>query len=83
MESPELAGVGRGAVGVAIMFMVATAGTVAAECVDLNEASLERLTTIVHINEERADQVIAGRPWPGVRAPTQVHCLARPGFVVR
>lgn len=68
---------GRGAVGVAIMFMVAAAGTVAAECVDLNEASLERLTTIVHINEERADQVIAGRPWPDVRALTQLRGIGR------
>lgn len=32
---------------------------------------------IVHINEERADQVIAGRPWPGVRALTQVHGIGR------
>ena len=61
----------------AVVILIATAGDVLAECVDLNEASLERLTAIVHINEERADQVIAGRPWPGVRALTQVHGIGR------
>ena len=49
----------------AVVILIATAGDVLAECVDLNDASHERLTSIVHINEERADQVIAGRPWPG------------------
>jgi hypothetical protein len=61
----------------AVVILIATAGDVLAECVDLNAASHERLTSIVHINEERADQVIAGRPWPGVRALTQVHGIGR------
>ena len=43
-----------------------------AECVDLNVAPVERLVTIAHIDEARAEAIIAGRPWPGVRALTQL-----------
>ena len=63
--------------GLAVVILIATAGDVLAGCVDLNEASHERLTSIVHINEERADQVIARRPWSGVLALTQVHGIGR------
>jgi DNA uptake protein ComE-like DNA-binding protein len=63
--------------GLAVVILIATAGDALAACVDLNEASHERLMAIVHINEERADQVIAGRPWPGVRALTQVNGIGR------
>ena len=48
--------------GLAVVILIATAGDVLAECVDLNDAAPERLTAIVHFNEERADQDIAGRP---------------------
>jgi endonuclease YncB( thermonuclease family) len=62
---------------VVVVVLIAIAGVALAECVDLNDASHERLTAIVHINDERADQVVAGRPWPGVRALTQVHGIGR------
>ena len=33
-----------------------------ADCVDINADPAERLTTIAHENDERAVQLIAGRP---------------------
>ena len=36
----------------AVVILMATAGDVLAECVDLNEASLERLTMIVHMKNQ-------------------------------
>lgn len=48
-----------------------------AQCVDINADPLERLLTIVHIDEERAGQIVDGRPWPGVRALTGIHGIGR------
>ena len=56
---------------------LALAGPAAADCVDINADPVERLTAIVHIDEERAGQIVAGRPWPGVRALTGVHGIGR------
>ena len=35
------------------------AGTAVAECVDINADPIESLVTIVHIDEERAGQIVA------------------------
>lgn len=53
------------------------AGTAAANCIDINAASAERLTEIRHINQERVSEIIDGRPWPGVRSLTEVHGIGR------
>ena len=44
-----------------------------ADCVDINADPPDRLTAIVHINDERAVQLISGRPWPSVRSLTGIN----------
>lgn len=44
----------------------------AADCVDLNAASTDHLTDIVHIGEERAQQIVDGRPWGSVDELTEI-----------
>ena len=48
--------------------LIVLASTAIAECVDINGNPVGRLTAIAHINDERAGQLIAGRPWPSVRS---------------
>ena len=50
--------------------------TAVADCVDINTDPAERLTAIAHIDEERAVQLIAGRPWPSVRSLTGINGIA-------
>ena len=49
------------------------AASAAADCVDINADPAERLTAITHIDEGRAVQLIAGRPWPSVRSLTGIN----------
>lgn len=51
--------------------------TAVAECVDINADPVDRLTAIAHINDERAGQLIAGRPWPSVRSLTGINGIGR------
>ena len=44
---------------------------------DINADSAERLTTIAHIDDERAVQLISGRPWPSVRSLTGINGIGR------
>jgi endonuclease YncB( thermonuclease family) len=39
--------------------------------------SSDRLTAIAHINDERAVQLIAQRPWPSVRSLTGINGIGR------
>lgn len=41
-------------------------------CVDLNEASVSELQTIIHINEERADEIVSLRPFTSVEQLSEV-----------
>ena len=56
---------------------IGLASTAAAECVDINADPMQDLTTIVHINDERAGQIVDGRPWPSVASLTGVHGIGR------
>ena len=52
-----------------------------AQCIDINADPEQELVGIVHIDEERAEQIVASRPWQGVRALTGVYGIghgARP-----
>ena len=62
---------------ICLLPMLVFAGAARAECVDINADPAERLTSIVHIDDERAGQIIEGRPWPGVRALTGIHGIGR------
>jgi hypothetical protein len=57
--------------------LVALAGTAVAECVDINVDPVDRLTAIAHINDERAGQLIAGRPRPSVTSLTGINGVGR------
>jgi len=48
-----------------------------ANCVDINADPPDRLTTIAHINDERAVQLIAGRLRPSVRSLTGINGIGR------
>lgn len=48
-----------------------------ADCIDINADPIERLTAIVHIDDERAAAIVAGRPWPGVLALTEIKGIGR------
>lgn len=64
----------------ALIYVLTTlvlAGAARAECVDINADPAERLTSIIHIDYERAGQIIEGRPWPGVRALTGIRGIGR------
>ena len=56
-----------------LLMVLAVPSSAAADCVDINAASAERLVAITHIDEERALQLIAGRPWPSVRSLTGIN----------
>ncbi|WP_062321502.1 helix-hairpin-helix domain-containing protein [Halolactibacillus sp. JCM 19043] len=45
-------------------------------CVDINTASKEELMTIIHIGEERADQLIKLRPFDSVDQLTRIKGIA-------
>ena len=47
------------------------------DCVDINADPPDRLIAIAHINDERAVQMIAGRPWPSVRSLTGINGIGR------
>ena len=61
---------------VAVSF-IALASTAVAECVDINADPFERLVGIVHIDEERAGQLIAGQPWSSVRSFAGINGVGR------
>jgi endonuclease YncB( thermonuclease family) len=48
-----------------------------ADCIDINADPVEHLTAIVHIDDERAAAIVAGRPWPGVLALTEIRGIGR------
>ena len=48
-----------------------------ADCVDINADPPDRLTAIAHIDDERAVQLISGRPWPSVRSLTGINGIGR------
>ena len=48
-----------------------------ADCVDINADPPDRLTAIAHIDDERAVQLISGRPWPSVRSLTGIDGIGR------
>ena len=56
---------------VAMVFVVPAAAL--ADCVDINADPAERPVAVTHIDEERALQLIAGRPWPSVRSLTGIN----------
>ena len=64
---------------VALFVLLAFAAPALAQgdCIDINADPEHQLTTIVHIDAERAGQIVEGRPWPGVRALTQIHGIGR------
>jgi hypothetical protein len=53
--------------------LINLASTAVAECVDINIDSFERLVGIVNIDEERAEQLIAGRSWSSFRLITCIN----------
>jgi DNA uptake protein ComE-like DNA-binding protein len=57
--------------------VLAFASSASADCVDVNADPAERLVAIAHINDERAAQLIAGRPWPSVRSLTGINGIGR------
>lgn len=57
--------------------LFALASTAIAGCVDINSDPVDRLTAIAHINDERAGQLIASRPWPSVRSLTGINGIGR------
>ncbi len=61
----------------AVAVSLTALSTAAAACVDINADPVERLVGIVHIDEERVGQIVAGRPWPRGRALTGVHGIGR------
>lgn len=60
-----------------LAFVLAFASPAAAACVDLNAAPLEELRRIIHVDEDRAGQIVNGRPWPNVRAVTRVRGIGQ------
>jgi len=56
--------------------LLATAPALA-DCVDINADPPDRLTAIAHIDDERAVQLISGRPWPSVRSLTGINGIGR------
>jgi hypothetical protein len=48
-----------------------------ADCVVINADPEHKLTAIAHIDDERAEQLIAGRPWPSVRSLTGINGIGR------
>jgi DNA uptake protein ComE-like DNA-binding protein len=48
-----------------------------ADCVDINADTLANLITIMHVNDERAQQIVDGRPWPSVASLTGVRGIGR------
>lgn len=51
-------------------------GQITFSCIDLNTASLEALTQIVHIDEVRASEVINFRPYSSIEQLTQIRGIA-------
>jgi hypothetical protein len=56
----------RASLTLAVIGCTGLSNSASAECVDINADPPERLIAIVHINDERAAQLTAGRPWPSV-----------------
>ena len=56
---------------VAMVFVVPVSA--AADCVDINADPAERPVAVTHIDEERAVQLIAGRPRASVRLLTGIN----------
>ncbi|PWG60985.1 endonuclease [Spiribacter halobius] len=52
------------------------AGVAARQCVDLNEASAEALTGIIHIGPARARAIVEGRPWAEIEALQRISGLS-------
>ena len=61
---------------VAVSF-IALASTAVAECVDINADPFEQLVGIVHIDEERAGQLIAGQPGSSFKLITGINGIGR------
>lgn len=53
------------------------AGPAFPDCIDINADPMERLTTIVHIDDEHTAAIIASRPWSGVLALTRIRGIGR------
>lgn len=60
-----------------VVSLIALASNAGAECVDMNADLFERLVGIVHIDEERARELIAGCPWSSFRLITGVNGIGR------
>ena len=54
-----------------------------ADCVDINADPPDRLTAITHIDDERAVQLISGRPWPSVGSLTGINGIGRSRIIDR
>jgi DNA uptake protein ComE-like DNA-binding protein len=64
-------------VALATMLPLLATAPAHADCVDINADPVERLVIIAHIDDERAVQLIAGRPWPSVRSLTGINGIGR------
>ena len=60
-----------------VALMLLWAGGASATCIDINADAAGRLERIVHIDEERARAIEAGRPWPAVASLTAIHGIGR------
>lgn len=45
------------------------------DCIDLNQGNAEELDRLPHIGEARAQDIIAGRPWPSAQSLTAIRGL--------
>jgi endonuclease YncB( thermonuclease family) len=61
----------RVAAAAALVWLLASGAS--ASCIDINADARERLQEIVHIDEQRALAIEAGRPWPAVASLTALH----------
>jgi endonuclease YncB( thermonuclease family) len=57
--------------------LVLVAAPALADCVDINADPADRLTEVAHINDERAAELIAQRPWPSVDSLTGINGIGR------
>ena len=64
-------------VALAAVVPLMAAAPARADCVDINADPADRLVAIAHINDERAVQLISGRPWPSVRSLTGINGIGR------
>jgi hypothetical protein len=60
-----------------VVSLIALASTDLAECIGINADPINCLNAIAHINDERAERLIAGWPWPNVRSLTRINGICR------